>query len=136
MSVLRCPKTPWSAIIPKRWCWKQKPVTAQRSTVGLKGNFMQVAAFRIPSCTSLLQFEQACACVSFGSSLSGLIRERPRGCGKIGLLLRPLFPPLDVACPAGAWWAPRGHECGNELSIGCPALMISSFCIVIRFKRS
>ena len=29
--------------------------------------------------------------------------ERQRGCGKIGLLLRPLFPPLDATCPARAW---------------------------------
>ena len=26
--------------------------------------------------------------------------ERQRGCGKIGLSLRPLFPPLDATCPA------------------------------------
>ena len=38
-----------------------------------------------------------------------MIRERQRGCGKIGLLLRPLFPPLDATCPARAWWAQRGH---------------------------
>ena len=28
--------------------------------------------------------------------------ERQRGCGKIGLSLRPLFPPLDATCPARA----------------------------------
>ena len=31
--------------------------------------------------------------------------ETQRGCGKIGLSLRPLFPPLDATCPARAWWA-------------------------------
>ena len=35
--------------------------------------------------------------------------ERQRGCGKIGSLLRPLFPPLDATCPARTWWALRGH---------------------------
>ena len=35
--------------------------------------------------------------------------ERQRGCGKIGLLLRPLFPPLNAKCPVRAWWALRGH---------------------------
>ena len=35
--------------------------------------------------------------------------ERQRGCGKIGLLLRQLFPPLNAACPARAWWALQGH---------------------------
>ena len=44
-----------------------------------------------------------------GSSLSGLLRERQRGRGKIGLLIRPLFPPLDATCPVRAWWALRGH---------------------------
>ena len=38
-----------------------------------------------------------------------MIRERQRGCEKIGLLLRLLFPPFDATCPARAWWAPRGH---------------------------
>ena len=30
--------------------------------------------------------------------------ERQRGWGKIGLLLRPLFPPLDATCLVRAWW--------------------------------
>ena len=36
-------------------------------------------------------------------------RERQRGCGKIGLSLRRLFPPLDATCPTRAWWAQRSH---------------------------
>ena len=46
--------------------------------------------------------------LSFGFFAEWLFRERQRGCGKIGLLLRPLFPPLDATCPAHAWWAQRG----------------------------
>ena len=60
--------------------------------------------------------EQVCStCVSFGIFAEWLFRERQRGCGKIGLLLRPLFPPLDATCPAArAWWA--WHRCKSGLS--------------------
>ena len=45
--------------------------------------------------------EQVCStCVSFGVFAVLCCLERQRGCGKIGLLLRPLFPPLDATCPA------------------------------------
>ena len=35
--------------------------------------------------------------------------ERQRGCGKIGLLLRPLFLPLDGTCPRNMQWHATLH---------------------------
>ena len=49
--------------------------------------------------------------------------ERKRGCGKIGLLLRPLFPPLDATCPARTWWALR--EVMREQLVGVTCVELS-----------
>ena len=35
--------------------------------------------------------------------------EKQRGCGKIGLSLRPHFPPLDATCPTRTRWSQQGH---------------------------
>ena len=44
--------------------------------------------------------------------------ERQRGCGKIGLLLRAPFPPLDATCPARAWCNEMRGEVTREQLVG------------------
>ena len=47
--------------------------------------------------------------------------------GKFGLLLRPLFPPLNATCPARAWWAQRGHVApgrGGRVKTNCGGVCV------------
>ena len=76
----------------------------------LSATFNDLVAIEVPD--SKLKFTittgagKACStCVSFGFFAAWCCLERQRGCGKIGLLLRPIFPPLDGTCPARTWWA-------------------------------
>ena len=64
-------------------------------------------------------------CVSFGLFAVWHCLERQRGCGKIGSLLRPLFPPLDVTCPA----QPRmvGEMMGEQLCVSLFGLLCASW---------
>ena len=66
------------------------------------------------------EVEQVCStCVSFRFFAVFVLLRETGVCGKIGLLLRPLFPPLDATCPARAWWAQRGHGDFRMVGVAC-----------------